>query len=371
MTRIYLSEGQYILLDPGPTAIPFLDAVQPGFKIESAPPGPDFSPKFRNLASEVVTLDRPLMELSQQELRFALFNEGFCPTKANGEYSYSRLEILHATALGEMSRCKLCGWECGTNRYSGERGKCGLGSQAFASAPFIHIAEERVINPAAVTNMAGCGLSCTYCTHYELWHPKNFPLIEAKHFWEDIQKLKMGATPINALEFTNPTESLPPIIGTLSQAPSDSRSPVVMNCHSYGSETFYDLAAPVTDVWLPDLRYGNDKCAKALSGVDNYMKYAKLGLDAMAQHDSKIIVRILVLPGHVLCCHEPAMQLLSEYRDRIWVSVLDQYVPEHEAHLDPNLKRRPAKEEIEAVNSSAEKHGLRNILESGSDFWMI
>jgi putative pyruvate formate lyase activating enzyme len=142
-----------------------------------------------------------------------------------------------------------------------------------------------------------------------------------------------------------------------------------MDCHLYGSKTFYDLASPITDVWLPDLRYGNDKCAKTLSGVDNYLKYAKLGLDAMAQHDSKIIVRILVLPGHVSCCHEPEMELLSEYRDRIWVSVLDQYVPEHEAHLDPNLKRRPTKEEIKAVNSLVERRGLRNILAGSKDFW--
>lgn len=101
------------------------------------------------------------------------------------------------------------------------------------------------------------------------------------------------------------------------------------------------------------------------------MKYAKLGLNAMVQYGSRIIVRILVLPGQVSCCHEPAMELLSEYKDRVWVNVLDQYVPEHEAHLDPNLKRRPAKGEIEAVNSLVEKYGLRNILTDSKDFWRL
>jgi len=181
----------------------------------------------------------------------------------------------------------------------------------------------------------------------------------------------MQGTPINTIEFTNPTESLPGVIGILFHAPTKFSSAVVMNCHSYGSQAFYDLAGQITDVWLPDLRYGNDKCAKVLSGVNNYMKFAKLGLDAMVQYGSRIIVRILVLPGHISCCHEPAMELLSQYKDKVWVSVLDQYVPEHEAHLDPNLKRRPTKEEIEAVNSLVEKYGLQNILTDSKDFWRL
>ena len=179
----------------------------------------------------------------------------------------------------------------------------------------------------------------------------------------------MGGTPVNTLEFANPTESLPAMIGLLSQAPYDLNLPVVMDCHLYGSKTFYDLAGGITDVWLPDLRYRNDECAKALSGVDNYMKHAKLGLDAMVEQGARVIVRILVLPGHVSCCHGPAIELLSEFKGRIWVSVLDQYVPEHEAHLDPNLKRRPTKEEIKAVSSLVERRGLRNVLTDSNDFW--
>lgn len=229
---------------------------------------------------------------------------------ANGKHKYSKLNILYALSLSELSHCRLCGWECGINRFSGEKGKCGLGNQAFASRRYIHIAEEPVINPAIVTNMAGCALRCKYCIDSTVWDPGNFNPLNPKRFWEEIQRLREGGTPINTLEFTNPTESLPAIIGLLPQAPSDLNFPVVMNCHLYGSKTFYDLAGQITDVWLPDLRYGNDKCAKALSGVDNYMKYAKLGLDAMVEQGGRVIVRILVLPGHVSCCHEPAMESL-------------------------------------------------------------
>lgn len=179
----------------------------------------------------------------------------------------------------------------------------------------------------------------------------------------------MDQIPINTSEFTNPTESLPGVIGLLAFAPADFNLPVVMNCHLYGSERFYELAAPVTDIWLPDLRYGNNACAKTLSGVDHYMEHARLGLEAMRKSGAKVIVRVLVLPGHVSCCYKPAIEFLSAYRDTVWVSVLDQYVPAHEAYLDPNLNRRPTQEEIEKVRCFVGKCGLRNILDDPKDFW--
>ena len=137
----------------------------------------------------------------------------------------------------------------------------------------------------------------------------------------------------------------------LSKAPADFNLPVVMNCHLYGSKIFYELAEPVTDVWLPDLRYGNDECAKRLSGVERYIEIAEEGLQAMAGGNAKIIVRILVLPGHVGCCHEPALRLLSKYKERLSVSILNQYVPEHEAHGDENLRIRPTVGEISLVKN--------------------
>jgi putative pyruvate formate lyase activating enzyme len=171
------------------------------------------------------------------------------------------------------------------------------------------------------------------------------------------------------VEFTNPTESLPGLVSIVSEAPGGFNKPLVLNTHLYGTELFYDLAGWIADVWLADLRYGNDACARSLSGIDSYMAYARMGLDCMTARDARVIVRILVLPGHVSCCHEPALELLAEYGDRVWVSVLDQYVPEHEAHLVPGLGRRPGKEEIDRVRALVDRHGLKDVNAQGEGFW--
>lgn len=369
MNEIFFFEGQCIVYDPGPEMIPFLSAMSPGFKVELVQPGPGFTPRFQELAKEVVVLEHPMFELTHEQLQEAFYKKGQHPVKSDDGHKYPGLQVLQALALGELSHCDLCGWKCGVNRFLGERGKCGLGSQFFASDPFIHVAEESVINPAAVTNLAGCALRCKYCIAYKTWKPENFNPLDTKAYWDKTRELMKGQIPVNTIEFTNPTESLPAVIGVLASAPEDLRKPVVMNCHLYGSQCFYELAAPVTDIWLPDLRYGNNGCAQALSGIDRYMEYAKLGLDEMVKSGAKVLVRILVLPGHVSCCHEPALKLLAEYKPRVWVSILDQYVPEHEAHLDPNLKRRPTGSEIAEVETLVKKFGLRNVSVNNRDFW--
>jgi putative pyruvate formate lyase activating enzyme len=89
----------------------------------------------------------------------------------------------------------------------------------------------------------------------------------------------------------------------------------------------------------------------------------------LASEEARVIIRVLVLPGHVNCCHKPALELLSAYRDKFWVSILDQYVPEYQACLDSDLKKRPTRTEIEEVKALVGKHGLKDIYGDGNDFW--
>ena len=53
------------------------------------------------------------------------------------------------------------------------------------------------------------------------------------------------------------------------------------------------------------------------------------------------------------------------------MSILDQYVPEHEAYLDANLSRRPTKDEIREVEALVERYGLRNIAVAPRNFGKV
>ena len=367
MKGIYQINGEIVFHDPDPEMAKIFAKLDPLYKVKSVQPGAGFTPKFQQMREEMVQLEDPLIEMNPEELKETLNKSPQHMLDVLGGEIVSNFDVLHALSLSSISECRLCGWDCGVNRYHDMTGRCGLGSEAFWNTPFTHIAEEAVINPAIVLNGEGCGLKCMYCIEHETLSVPSHAPSDPRVLWDQILKLQSQDIPITSLEFTNPTESLPGIIQILAYAPVQFNLPVVLNCHLYGSSLFCEMAKLIADVWLPDLRYGNDRCAKELSGVDNYMKYAKIGLGAMKSE--RVIVRILVLPGHVSCCHKPAIELLSEYRDYVWVSVLDQYVPEHEAHLDPDLSRRPTKEEILEVESLVDRYGLRNIGKGCDDFW--
>lgn len=282
--------------------------------------------------------------------------------------NFSRLDAIERLYLDMLNECRLCGWRCSISRYKGS-GKCGLGSVGMYSKPFIHIAEEDQINPSIVTNFGGCAMQCVYCIAPDDLVCKNMDKVEPKSYWSRVGELSRSNVPVNSIEFTNPTESFPSMVGLLNNAPEDIRFPLVLNCHLYGSREFYELGNMLADVWLPDLRYGDDRCAMELSGVPDYMRIAKIGLDEITKSDAKVIVRILVLPGHVSCCHEPAFRMLADYKEKIFVSVLEQYVPEHNAKNFSRISKRPAQSEIDAVKGMIKRYGLRDVSDE-KYFWL-
>ena len=251
MKKIYQIGEETIFHDPGPEMIRFFSDIDPSYKVQSVQPGSGFTPKFQLLREKKIKTNRALFDMSKEELR-SLFNGQTKPKIETGEeYFYSALDILCVLSLKHINKCRLCGWNCGANRYI-ETGKCGLDSKAYHGSPFIHIAEESAINPASVTNFGSCALRCLYCIEHQNWDAINLPPSDPKAFWKNVYELMNQGIPINTLEFTNPTESLPGLMAILNEAPADFNRPVVLNCHLYGSHSFYNIANHVTDVWLPD-----------------------------------------------------------------------------------------------------------------------
>jgi len=357
MNRVYKIGDEIIVHDPTPEMIPFLYGLDPEFKVLSIPPGKDFEPKFQQLKNQRVSFSQNLFEMETEGLRDILYGKKELKSGSSIAHSYTMLDVLHAWSLNSISICQLCGWNCKVNRFR-EKGKCGLAVNAYYSNPFVHIAEEPIINPAIVVNLGGCSMRCCYCIDSYLWNVSDLEKMEPESFWNKIDMFDKRYKPINTLQFANPTESISGIIHVLREAPDNFKKPIVFNAHLYGSAAFYEIATRIADVWLVDLRYGNDICAKNLSGIDKYMDAALAGLEILAESGTKVIVRILVLPGHVACCHSPAIEIFSKYKSAFDLAILNQYIPENENKLSAGLKRRPTGDELQAVKSLANKEGI-------------
>jgi putative pyruvate formate lyase activating enzyme len=153
-----------------------------------------------------------------------------------------------------------------------------------------------------------------------------------------------------------PTPYLPFILRVLQEMRSE--LPVVWNSNFYMSESSMALLKGVVDVYLSDFKYGNDDCAMRLSDVPNYTEIVKRN-HRLTFEDSELVVRHLILPGHIECCTRPILQFLSEnFGDRVIVNLMDQYRPCYRANEHADLDRRISTTEKSSAIDCAQELGL-------------
>ena len=255
--------------------------------------------------------------------------------------------------------CNLCPRQCGADRTAGEKGFCRCGDRAFVAKSMIHKWEE----PALAGNggsgaifFGGCTLGCRYCQNREISSgPVGKPMDSAqlRRLMEDL--IAQGAENI---DLVTPTHFLPTILPALEEKLP---VPVVYNCGGYERvETLRALEGKV-DIYLPDLKYTDDRLAQALSGAKDYFRVATAAIREMARQVgpvrwegdkvvSGVIVRHLILPGFVDNSLK-ALDWLGEAfaPGEILVSLMRQYTPM--PGLPAPLNRKITDEEYDAVLS--------------------
>lgn len=336
MTKIYRAGNELIILDATPDSIPYIKSANPHFRVESVKPPIGFEPIFQSNKREQ-TLDKKLNQ-----------------------------------AMHSLQGCELCAWRCG-KQLNKEQGKCGLSDKVSFFDPFIHIGEESVINPALMVYFPLCSMNCVYCIRKDDTRERFRPFDTAV-FWERILELLDQYPEVNSLEFGggDPTIYLPWILLALKEALEDLKLPVVWNCNLYATAFALELLEGVVDVYLPDFRYGNDSCAQRLSGVEGYWRQAVECLEMMVkQNRARVIVRILVMPNHCSCCYQKILDFLSDFKESLWISIMDQYVPVYRAKRYKDINRRPTRDEINEVKALAREYGLRDVNEEPEFFWTV
>lgn len=160
------------------------------------------------------------------------------------------------------------------------------------------------------------------------------------------------------IDLVTPTQFLPTILPALTPKLS---VPVVYNCGGYERiETVRALQGAV-DIWLPDLKYADDRLALALSGAKDYFAVATGAIREMADQVGSVqwqgekivkgvVIRHLILPG----CVENSLKVLDWIGEnfapgQVLVSLMRQYTPM--GGLGAPFDRRVSEEEYQAVLS--------------------
>ncbi len=133
--------------------------------------------------------------------------------------------------------------------------------------------------------------------------------------------------------------------------------PVVFNSNAYFSEAAAELLKDIIDVYLLDFRYFDASCAEELSKAPGYPDAAKRNL-LFAEKHGELMVRLLVLPGHIECDAKPALEWISRNLESYKLNIMPQYKPCWHAYELPELGRRISIAEYNEVVGYAHAVGI-------------
>ena len=275
------------------------------------------------------------------------------------QQSFLDLKIELANRI--LASCHLCTRRCGINRVKGELGYCRCGTKITVSTMFQHLGEEPELVPSGTVFTLGCTMRCKHCQNWTIsqWF-ENGEIYTSQRLAAAVEHLRNNGCRNVNLVGGEPTPWLAQWLETFRHVSVN--VPVVWNSNSYYSEETAKLLAGVADVYLLDFKYGPGECAERLSDAPNYWEVSTRN-HVYGKKYGELIIRVLVLPGHLSCCTKPILNWIAQ---NIGVTtrtnVMFQYRPEWQAFEIPELKRRLTKEEMIQAVGLAKEAGLTNFI---------
>lgn len=290
------------------------------------------------------------------------------------EMKYELLKERADAVPGLLEDCRACPRNCGVNRLKNERGFCKSGARPVIYAHQAHYGEEPPLSGRAGSGaifFSNCNLRCSYCQNFkfsQLGEGRELSCEELAYIMLELQKA--GCHNINLV---TPTHFAPQIIQSLFIAIGKGLSiPIVYNTSGYEVLETLKLLEGIVDIYLPDMRYGDDDAAyrysqaKGYVGVNRasvcemYRQVGNLALDDNGVAKRGMIIRHLVLPSRLSGTGKVFKFIKDELSADMYISLMSQYVPLYKAHLDSMICRSITKDEYNEAVGLLELYGLHN-----------
>ncbi|MFA4859107.1 MAG: radical SAM protein [Candidatus Margulisiibacteriota bacterium] len=298
-----------------------------------------------------------------------------------------------------LENCIVCPRNCGINRLDGETGFCRSGAQVKISSAQLHFGEEPPISGPgkAVGGRRGsgtiffsnCNLACAFCQNYEISQEGLGHEISEEELADTM--LKLAAQGAHNINLVSPSHFGPQIIKALTIAKAKGLNiPIVYNSNGYDGLQTLKLLDGLIDVYIPDMKYGDNAAANKFSGAPSHpaakaghtaaranpLPYVETSQAAVAEMFRQVgpletdkngiarrglLVRHLVLPNRLAGSHA-VLDFLASLSTEIPISIMAQYYPTYRAAKFPELNRRLTKTEYREVVDYAQKLGFKNLL---------
>ena len=276
--------------------------------------------------------------------------------------------------MNKYENCLLCPRKCGINRSTGQTGICGVSSEIKVARAALHYWEEPCISGkrgSGAVFFSGCSLHCVFCQNREISDGKEGKVISKERLSDIfIELADKGANNINLV---TPGQYIPDIVWAVNDAKSRGmKLPIIYNTSGYENVTELKLLEGIVDVYLPDFKYMDSTLSAMYSRAKDYPSVAKQALSEMVRQQPDVviddatgliqkgvIVRQLLLPGHVNDAKAVLKYLYDTYHDHVYISMMSQFTPI--ALKDyPEINRTVTRREYERLVDYALEIGITN-----------
>lgn len=276
--------------------------------------------------------------------------------------------------MNKYENCLLCPRKCGINRRTGQTGVCGVSSEIKVARAALHYWEEPCISGkrgSGAVFFSGCSLHCVFCQNREISDGKEGKVI-SKERLSDIF-MELAGKGANTINLVTPGQYIPDIVWAVNDAKSRGmKLPIIYNTSGYENVTELKLLEGIVDVYLPDFKYMDSTLSARYSRAKDYPSVAKQALSEMVRQQPDVviddatgliqkgvIVRQLLLPGHVNDAKAVLKYLYDTYHDHVYISMMSQFTPI--ALKDyPEINRTVTKREYERLVNYALEIGITN-----------
>lgn len=274
----------------------------------------------------------------------------------------------------QMRFCTLCPRSCGVNRLDGQFGFCREDARIFVARAALHMWEEPCISGeegSGAVFFSGCNLGCIFCQNREISGGRAGKEITVSRLAEIFLELQEKRA--NNINLVTAAHYVPQTAEALALAKSQGlRIPVVYNSSGYEKAEALKMLEDLVDIYLPDFKYMDEKIAEEYAHAADYPEIAKEAIREMVRQirtpvfDERgimqrgVIVRHLMLPGHLADSKRIIRYLYETYGDTVFLSMMNQYTPMEHLKKHPRLGRKIRKKEYESLLDYAIDLGVEN-----------
>lgn len=275
-----------------------------------------------------------------------------------------------------LTHCECCPRTCGVDRLKGKTGFCRVSSGIQVSHAGLHFGEEPPISGTKGSGtifFSGCNLRCVFCQNYQI--SQKFKQGDTRALTEDdlvSEILRLQYEGAHNINFVSPSHMVFQMADAIQSAKKKGLVvPVVYNSNGYDSVDALRQIRGLVDIYLPDIKYLDNKLGKQFSLVDDYANIVPgvlremlnqagdLEMDNAGIAMRGLLVRHLVLPGH-LDNSRRCLSFLADLSPDIHVSIMSQYSPQYKAGAYPGISRILTEDEYDEITDYALGLGLEN-----------